>query len=94
MHLDSRHDTAEEAELFDGVLQGDGVDDSGEHAHVVGRDTIHVDGLLGDAAEEVATADDDADLTAEGVNGCDLRGYLVDENGIDAETAACGQCFA
>ncbi len=92
--LDGGHDAAEEAEFLDGVLQGDGVDDGGEHAHVVGGDAVHVDGLLGDAAEEVATADDDADLAAEGVDGGDLGGDFVDEDGVDAEAGARGEGFS
>lgn len=94
VHLDGGHDAAEEAELFDGVLKGDGVDDGGEHAHVVGGDTIHVDGLLGDSAEEVASANDDADLAAEGVNGGDFGGYFVDKDGVNAEAFACGQSLS
>jgi hypothetical protein len=94
VHLDGRHDAAEEPELFDGVLQRDGVDHGGQHAHVVGRDPIHIDGLLGDAAKEVAPAHNDADLAAQGMHGGNLCGYFVDKDGIDAETAACGQCFA
>ena len=94
VHLDGGHDTTEEAELFDSVLKGDGVDDGGEHAHVVGGDAVHVDGLLGDATEEVASADDDAYLAAESVNGGDLGSYFVDEDGVDAKTFACGQSFA
>ena len=94
VHLDGGHDAAVEAQLLDGVLQGDGVDDGGEHAHVVGGDAVHVDGLLGDAAEEVSSADDDADLAAEGVDGGDLCGYFVNENGVDAETFACSQGFS
>jgi len=61
---------------------------------VVGGDAVHVDGLLGDSAEEVATSDDDADLAAEGVNGGDFGGYFVDEDSVDAEALAGGQGFS
>jgi hypothetical protein len=61
---------------------------------MVGGDAVHVDGLLGDAAEEVASADDDADLAAEGMNRGNFCGYFVDEDGVDAETFACGQGFS
>jgi hypothetical protein len=61
---------------------------------VVGGDAIHVDGLLGDSAKEVASADDDSDLAAEGVNGCEFFGYFVDEYSIDSEASAGGQSFA
>jgi hypothetical protein len=61
---------------------------------VVGGDAIHVDGLLGDSTEEVSSPDDDSNLAAEGVNGRELFGYFVDENGVDTEASACGQSFA
>src|SRR5205823_4156125 len=38
VHLNGGHDATVEAELFDGVLEGYGVDYCGEHAHVVGCD--------------------------------------------------------
>ena len=94
MHFDRRHDAAMQATLFDCVLQGDGVDDGGEHAHVVCGDAVHVDGLLGYSAKEIAAADDDANLAAESVNGCNLLGYFVNKDGVDAKTTACGQGFA
>jgi hypothetical protein len=86
--LDGGHDAAGDVEFFDCVLEGDSVDDGGEHAHVVGGDAVHVDGLLGYAAEEVASTDDDADLAAEGVYGGDLGGYFMDEDRVDAESGA------
>jgi hypothetical protein len=53
-----------------------------------------VDGLLGDAAKEVAAADDNADLAA-GKSGLgDLVGYCIDENGVDTEATAGGQGFS
>ena len=61
---------------------------------MIGGYAIHVDGLLGDAAEEVASADDDGDLAAEGVDVGDLFGYFVDEDCVDAEAGTCGQSFA
>lgn len=94
VHLDGRHDTAEEAELFDGVLKSYCIDDCREHAHVVGGDAVHVDGLLGDTSEEVSSAYDDAYFAAEGVNGGDFCGYFVDKDGVDAKALACGQGFA
>jgi hypothetical protein len=61
---------------------------------VVGGDTVHVDRLLRDSAEEVPSSDDDSDLAAEGMNGGELFSYFVNENGIDTEAPACGQSFA
>jgi len=28
------------------------------------------------------------------VNGCELFGYFMDENGVDSEASACSQSFA
>jgi hypothetical protein len=61
---------------------------------VISGDAIHVDGLLGDSAEEVPSSDDDSDLASERVNGCEFFRYFVDENGVDTEATACGQSFA
>jgi hypothetical protein len=61
---------------------------------VIGGDAVHVDGLLGDSAEEVSPSDDDCNLAAEGVNGCEFFGYFVDENSVDSEASACGQSLA
>ena len=74
--------------LFQRVLQGEAVDDGGEHAHVVGRDAVHVAGGGGHAAEEVAAADHQADLHAGARDFGDLGGQGVDLFGIDAETCA------
>ena len=52
---------------------------------MVGGDAVHVDGLLGDTAKEVASSDDDANFAAEGVDGGDFSGNFVDEDGVDAE---------
>jgi hypothetical protein len=61
---------------------------------VIGGDAIHIDGLLGNAAKEISSTDDDSDLTAECVNGGEFFGYFVDENGVDSKASACGQSFA
>jgi hypothetical protein len=61
---------------------------------VISGDAVHINGLLGDATEEVSSTNDDADLAAEGVNGGYFGGYFVDEYGIDAKTLTCGQSFA
>jgi hypothetical protein len=61
---------------------------------VIGGDAIHVDGLLGDSAEEVSSTDDDSYLATKGVSGCEFFCYFVDENGVDSKASACGQSFA
>lgn len=62
VHLDGRLHAGEGADFFQRVLKRECVDDSGQHTHLVGGDAVHVFGLLGHAAEEVAAADDDRDL--------------------------------
>ena len=71
--------------LFERVLQGQGVDHRGQHAHVVGRDAIHVLRRRRHAAEEVAAADHQADLDAGLGDLGDLGRQLVDPLRIDAE---------
>jgi len=61
---------------------------------MVGSNAIHIDSLLGYATEEVASSDDDTNLTSERVDCSDLGGYFVDEDRIDAETSARSQGFA
>jgi hypothetical protein len=61
---------------------------------VVGGYAIHVDGLLGDPAEEVSSSDYDPDLAAESMSGCYLFGYFMDEYGVDTEAPASGQRFS
>jgi len=61
---------------------------------VIGGNAIHVDGLLGDSAEEVAAANNDADLAAESVDGGNLRSYFMDEYGVDTEASASGKGFS
>jgi hypothetical protein len=61
---------------------------------MVGCNAVHVNGLLGDAAEEVATADDNGNLAPRARDLRDLSGDLVDKNGVDTEPPASGQGFA
>ena len=58
--------------LLEGVLQRQRVHDGGEHADVVGLRAVHALGRGGDAAEDVAAADDDGDLDARGVHDDEL----------------------
>ena len=91
MHLDSAHHAAVDTALFHGVLQRDRVNYRRKHAHMVGSDTVHIDGLLRDAAEEISTADDDTHLASKCMDGCKFFGNFVNEDRVDPEAAACGQ---
>ena len=80
--------------MLQGVLQGDGVDDRSQHAHVVGAHAVHLFGLLGHAAEKVASAHHDADFNAQCMHVDKFAGNLSDLAGIQAEAARAGQHLA
>ena len=94
VHLDGGHDAAVHATLFERILEGEGVDDGAQHAHVVGGDAIHVARLLRDTAEEVATAHDDGNLDTRLADLGDLCADLVNSVDIDTEAASGGEGFA
>ena len=73
------------ADVLEGVLQRQAVDDGGEHAHVVGRGAVHALGAGREAAEQVAAADDHRDLDAEALDLGDVLGDLRRHGGVDAE---------
>ena len=85
--FDRRHDARRNARFFKGVLQREGVDDGGEHAHVVGLGAVHPDAGPFEAAEDVPTADDDAYLDAEGVDLRQLDRCRAHHGGLDSESA-------
>ena len=84
-HLDGAHDAAVHAVALEAVLEGEGVDDGGEHAHVVALGAVHARGGPGEAAEDVAPAHDDGDLHAGLPDGLDLLGEALRDRGVDAE---------
>jgi hypothetical protein len=62
-----------DARLAHRIGQRHGVHHRRQHAHVVGRGAIHAGGRAGQPAEDVAAADDDADLDAEIGHRLDFR---------------------
>jgi hypothetical protein len=70
--LDGALHPGRHADLLERVLQGQGVDDRGEHAHVVGGDAADRLAAVLLAAPDVAAADDDADLQSLRVGELDL----------------------
>ena len=80
--------------LLERVLQRQRVDDRRQHAHVVGGRAIHALGAGGDAAEDVAAADDDGGLDAPALDVRDLAGDLVGDGRVDAEFLLAHQGFA
>src|SRR5690606_11668379 len=70
------------------------VDDSRQHAHVVAGDPVAALRGHGDAAEDVAAPDHDADFNVHGAHFGNVGGDAVDDRDIDAETLAAHQGFA
>jgi hypothetical protein len=69
---------------FQGGLQGQGVDDRGQHAHVVAGRALHAAALPGGAAEDVAAADHDGHLGAQVAHLFDLAGDGGQDGGVEA----------
>jgi hypothetical protein len=63
-HFDSGHHAGGNIALFEGVLEGEAVDDGGEHAHIVGDGLVNLVALGELAAEDIATANDNGELDA------------------------------
>ena len=59
--------------LFERILQRKGVDDRRQHAHVVGGRPVHPARACRDAAEDVASADDDGRLNAQSLDFADIE---------------------
>src|ERR1700757_2251569 len=64
IHLNRRLHPRIHVLLLQRILQRERVDDSRQHPHVIGGYTIHVLGLLRDAAEEISATHYDRDLHA------------------------------
>ena len=94
IHLDGGLYPGMNALLLQRVLQGQGVDDGGQHTHVVGGDTVHLTGLLGHAAKEIPAANNNGDLDAQGLDVGKFSSNFVDAERIDAEALVCGQGLA
>ena len=58
---------------------------------MVGRNAIHVLGLLRDATKEISSADDDCRLNPEFLDITKLGGNLVDAGRVHAEALVCRQ---
>ena len=94
VHLDSTHHAAGNIVVLEGILQGKRVHDGRKHAHIIGLGALHATGSAGHAAENVAAADNNADLMAYGEQLLDLLGKMVGNLGVDAVVAVAHQRFA
>ena len=94
VHLDSAHNAARNIVMLESILKGKRVHNGCQHTHVIGLSTLHATGSTGHAAENIAAADNDADLMANGEQLLDLLGKMVGNLGVDAIVAIAHQCFA
>src|SRR5262249_1062599 len=94
IHLDGRHYAREHILLFQRILPRERVDNSRQHAHVIGRDAVHLFCLLCYAAEKITAAYHDSNLNFERVHIGQFSRDFVNTQRIYAEALGCGQGFA
>jgi hypothetical protein len=83
-HRDGRQHPRGLARTLDGVLQSEGVDDRGQHAHGVRRGAVETLSLADGAPPDVAPAHHDGELEIElGTSQGDLAGKALDDAAID-----------
>ena len=83
-HVDGREYPGLLAYLLERRTQGQAVDDSGQHAHLVALDPVDSLGRSAQSAEYVAAADDDTDFDTHPGNLFDLRRILGHPFFVDA----------
>ena len=93
-HFDRRDDARDDVLLFERVLQGQGVDDRRQHAHVVGGRPVHAARARRDATKDVAAADDDGGLDTHALDFGDVLGDLGGDGRIDAVVLRAHERFA
>ena len=93
-HFDGGHDAGLNSGMFEGVLEGEGVDDRGEHAHVIGGVAVHPAFAGGGGAPpDVSSSDDDGELEGGRENVADLVGKAT-RDGLGEVIAGFGESFA
>jgi hypothetical protein len=92
-HLDGRLHSGMDFEFFEGILQGERIDDSCQHSHVIGRNTIKSLRAGGKSTENVSAPNDDTDFDTQVMNVSDLRGDSLDDLRIDTESLIAHQSF-
>ena len=80
--------------LFERILQRQGIDDRGDHAHVIGGRSVHAARARRQAAENVAAADHDGSLHAQTLQLRDVFGNPRRDNGIHAICLVAHERFA
>ena len=93
-HRDGGLDAGIDADLLERILHRERVHHRREHAHVIGGAAVEAFGGAGDAAEDVASANDEAQLMPGGLGGGNLAREAGHGIGIDPELAVAHQRFA
>ncbi len=93
-NLDGAHHPRRDAGFFECVLKRERIDDRGEHAHGITLRAVHSDARTPQAAKNVTTADDDANLSAERVNLGELFGGGFQRFGVNSELVCAAQGLA
>jgi hypothetical protein len=89
-----RHDPAVATGLLDGILQGQRIDDRGQHAHVVPGNPVHAAGRHAGPPDDVAAANHHTHLDAGLADLPDVGGDTLDHAGIDTMRAVTHQGLA
>src|SRR5262245_23649507 len=84
LHLDRRQHPGGYADLLERVLEGQRVDDGGEHAHVVAGGAVHTARAARETPEDVAAADDERELAARRVDLAQLPREAPEQRLVDA----------
>ena len=93
-HADRRHDPRVETLFLEDVLDGKGVDDGAEHAHVIGGDAFDAD--LGEraSAHDVATTDHEANRRTRFHHRADFVRDALDGREIECGSLLSGERLA
>ena len=94
LHLDGGKDSGLDSRVFEGVLEGEGVNYGGQHSHVVGRVAVHLTFVgRGGASPNIASSDHDTELKRRREDAFDLVGQALDD-GVREVVGRVAQCFA
>jgi hypothetical protein len=93
-HGNGREHLGVDAELAKGGRQSQRVDNGCQHAHVIAGNAVAPLRGHGDTAEDVATADHDADFDPHCANLGDIACYTVNDRDIDTEPLFAHEGFA
>jgi len=94
LHADSGHYPGVDPRLLQNVLHGQRVDHRGQHAHVVGVDSVQTGLAGGGPPDDVPATDDQAKVHAHAVHFFDLLREFVDDLIIQADPLLPGKGLA